>query len=1130
MRVQSGRFAGRDELPFMFDSLSVGILAMSRNKVHPLRQDMEAYLLGTLPPEQAEPLALHLEQCSECSDTVADLEAKADSVVADLRERPVEDPHANEAQFQQALAVLRQLPVGSAAAASAALASRAEVLPCRLGEYELLAWLGGGGMGDVYKARHVRLERIVAIKVLAGAWLGDKDAVARFHREMRAMGQLAHPNIVTAHDAGEYEGRHFLVMEYIEGEDLAKLVKRSGPLPVRQACEYLLQAARGLASAHGKGIIHRDIKPSNLIVDGTGTIRILDLGLARFDATSAAMADGLTMVGQVMGTPAFMAPEQTQDTSLADARSDLYSLGCTLYYLLTGQALYSTGTAMYRLYAHRELPIPSLREACPEAPLELERILTRLVAKRPEERYADAGELVRALEGCSHHGPRDEMVEQGHRVMPPALPHAEREAYTRRQRLLVAGALAGCTLLAGIIVIVRNQQGKEVGRIQVPDGGSVSVVGEPPPDSGKPVEAAPSAMAPFDALRREQIPGDELKAAGGGDAAKAPQELVAILGDSRLHHHAGANCVAFSPVGGLIASGSIDHSVRVWDAAKGRLALPALLVGTGYAIAFSPDGAKLAVASGVSMIHVRDASDGRPLFNLEGHTDWVSSVAFRPDGKQMASASMDRTVRLWDAETGQLIKTFPPQAAPLHSVAYSADGQWLITGAADGNCERPNAARGVKVVSTATQEQVLELEDAEKAGWCVAADPKGKHFAGGADDGTVRIWDARTGRMVHLLECHKSGVKALAFSPDGGRLATASHDGTAAVWDVATGRRLATTGTHNWLRVTGVAFSPDGATLATTESYGPVRLWNADTGRPLHPDWSTPGTMTAALASPDGRLLATSSEDGSVRFWDFGGPAPVVRGGPAVHGTLVRTLTFSPSGQRLASGTDDGHLTMWDPVDGQKLSQRRGHTGAIDRVTFSPDGRRLATASVDGASKLWDAASGDELRSFPSRKDNPPDVAFLAGGKLLAGITASNHIQVWDIATGNVVRTLESPQTIFRITASPDGSHLAAGTEDGEIVVWDTATGGKTATLSGHTRSVESVAFSPDGRQIASASLDGTIRLCDVETGEPLRAIRLFEGQGHSNYFRAAFSPDGRHLITANGNGTVYILRLATSE
>ena len=269
------------------------------------------------------------------------------------------------------------------------------------GEYVVLEKLGEGGMGVVLKAQHRRMKRFVAVKMIAKKAIGSSDAVQRFLREVEAAAKLNHPNIVAAYDASERDGIQYLVMEYVDGKDLAAIVKDRGPMAVHDAVDCILQAARGLQFAHKHHIVHRDIKPSNLLLDKEGTVKILDMGLAR----TAGLADDsdrdrLTGTGQVMGTCDYMAPEQALDAHHADARADIYSLGCTLYRLLTGHVPYKGESLIQVLMAHRESPIPPLGKDRPDVPPQLDAVYQKMVAKEPEDRYQSMTEVIIALETC----------------------------------------------------------------------------------------------------------------------------------------------------------------------------------------------------------------------------------------------------------------------------------------------------------------------------------------------------------------------------------------------------------------------------------------------------------------------------------------------------------------------------------------------------------------------------------------------------------------------------------------------------------------------------------------------------------------------------------------------------------
>ncbi len=268
-----------------------------------------------------------------------------------------------------------------------------------LGNYILLERIGAGGMGQVFKAVHRVLGNVVAIKMLPPGTQHDPAVIARFEREVRVATELVHPNIIAAYAADQSNGIRFLVMQYMEGQDLSAVVKANGPLSVPSAIHYLLQAARGLEFAHAAGVVHRDIKPANLLVDNQGVVKILDLGLARTESPDDVDAQAeLTEIGSVLGTVDYMAPEQALSARNADSRADIYSLGCSLFYLLTGRPIYEGDSLTAKLLAHQIQPIPDLRQQCPAISARLAAIFQKMVAKRVDERYQSISDVIADLE------------------------------------------------------------------------------------------------------------------------------------------------------------------------------------------------------------------------------------------------------------------------------------------------------------------------------------------------------------------------------------------------------------------------------------------------------------------------------------------------------------------------------------------------------------------------------------------------------------------------------------------------------------------------------------------------------------------------------------------------------------
>ena len=413
--------------------------------LHPERDDLVAFGLGKLQPDEATKIETHLEECEACCETLLDL--KDDTFVELVRKSPEPAESTNQAGHDPAAGLTEPTDgVATDEAVSAATmlvesgdSAGPDDLPTQLQDharYRIIELIGKGGMGDVYKAEHRLMDRLVALKLINQGLVRNTQAVERFRREVRAAARLTHPNIVTAYDAEQAGDVHFLVMEFVDGTDLASVVQQQGPLPIAQACDCIRQAAEGLQHAHEMGMVHRDIKPHNLmlssrglrvespergnnvansasgpsVVDSRPTVKILDFGLAGFAAESALVeadsvggADGdttplhLTTFGSVMGTPDYIAPEQARDAHSADIRADIYSLGCTLYFLLSGQTPHTADSVVDKLKAHAEREPEAIETVCVDVPDELAEVIRRMMAKDSADRFQSPAEVADAL-------------------------------------------------------------------------------------------------------------------------------------------------------------------------------------------------------------------------------------------------------------------------------------------------------------------------------------------------------------------------------------------------------------------------------------------------------------------------------------------------------------------------------------------------------------------------------------------------------------------------------------------------------------------------------------------------------------------------------------------------------------
>jgi serine/threonine protein kinase len=381
--------------------------------LHPTPDRLVAFRLGRLPSTEGAAIHAHLEGCEPCSSLFDALHP--DTLLA-LLQGTAATPSPTEST-----------PGGTPAAEAETLPPDASAprpdagLPAELADhprYRVLELLGSGGMGRVYKAEHRLMERLVALKVINRNIMDNPAAVERFRREVKTAARLSHPNIVTAFDAEQVQDWHFLVMEFVEGQSLDRFVQQRGRLPVAEACDYVRQAALGLQHAWERGMVHRDIKPQNLMRTPHGQIKVLDFGLARFLAEGKS-GSALTQFGMVMGTPDYIAPEQAHDSRAADTRSDIYSLGCTFYYLLTGRVPFPEGSTLQKLMAQVEkapTPLVRLRRDVPPAVVG---IVERMMAKDPARRFQTPAEVARELGSVTIAAPAAPTAEY---VPPESLP------------------------------------------------------------------------------------------------------------------------------------------------------------------------------------------------------------------------------------------------------------------------------------------------------------------------------------------------------------------------------------------------------------------------------------------------------------------------------------------------------------------------------------------------------------------------------------------------------------------------------------------------------------------------------------------------------------------------------------
>lgn len=1029
-----------------------------------------------------------------------------------------------------------------------------------MGSYVLLDRLGQGGMGAVYKARQWKLGRIVALKLIRPERLVDEDAVRRFRREMRASAQLDHLNIIRAYDADELNGVHFFTMEYVEGVDLAQTVKTHGPLPVRLACEYIRQAACGLTHAHERGMVHRDIKPSNLLVQTSRPgsrqpepiVKILDLGLARFENhTDSATVTSLTASGMVMGTPDFLAPEQTRDARSVDIRADLYSLGCTLYYLLTGRVPFPGGSLGEKLVKHQLDEPAALESFRRDVPPPLAAVVRKLMAKNPDDRYQSPAELAAALADPGLLESRAMPEADAAAAAPAALlpvPESAAEsvtesstevvAFRRRraareatQRNLIIGLSVALPALIGMAAVAWLMNKSE----------------PPPPVHAEPqARAAPQRHASTKPTRPSPAQQEaearkrhaEEQKRRESEAAKALETLAAKTADpkatfgelarevNRFKGKYGGTVAAVkaaemleklpSPLDQLDPKKLPQDCLDNWQISGEHP--PRELVGVlgehrwrlwgpAVPIAIRRDEQELA-CGGEGDITLIDPATGTARTQFKAHSGYISTLAYSPSGDILVSASKDLTFKMWDMtqRPPKCVHVFDGYPNWCYGVAFHPQGRLLGLASCDGTVQFWD-------IRATPPAKAHEFKLA-RAIFYATFSPDGKYFAIGGTTG-VSLWDLSSGAPVAKMMLRCQGIAAMAvFGPNSKWLAVADDQNGIQIWDLdgpepkARERLL---GHEN--RIEQLAISPDGACIASLGQDITIRLWNLTTKKATILDRQWGGFCF----SDSGKRLFTAAS--AVRCWDVASATEVQ---PLTgHTGYLWSVELSPDGKMLASASSDHTARLWDLAAGHEVHTLSGAaTGNVRCVAFSPDGKLLVSASDDAAGtiKLWDPATGGELRTLTEHADSVVSVAFSPDGKTLASASHDRTAKLWDLATGKEIHTLLGHTNhVYSVAFSPDGSKLATGGNDGTVRIWDVGTGTELKTLGGH--SSLSVAFSPDGKMLASGNYDGSnsAAVWDVATGRAIHTL-----QGHGSYVRSvAFSPDGQTLASASMDGTV---------
>ncbi len=1080
----------------------------------------------------------------------------------------------------------------------------------RLGDYRILREVARGGMGVVYEAVQESLGRHVALKVLPARGLLAGPSLERFRREARAAAQLHHSNIVPVFGVGEDQGVHYYAMQFIQGQGLdnvlreVKRLRRQGvgavPEPAGEpaltvsAAQGLLtdsfpgragildpsagsshatandpagssstivtqpqaqyyhgvarmgvQVAEALAYAHQQGVLHRDIKPSNLLVDVQGTVWVTDFGLAKAEG-----ADDLTRTGDVVGTLRYMAPERFDGRS--DPRSDVYSLGLTLYEMVTLEPAFR-GTDRAQLVErilHEEPVRP--RQVDPHVPRDLETIVLKAIDRDSARRYPTAAALAEDLRCFLEDRPiRARRVGVRERLW----------RWCRRNPALAGATVTAALLLLGVAVVstvaafridaarTEAQNNAEESRQRLVRGqvaGGAALLDQGDPHGALPWFAEALSLDQGDPLREES---HRLRLAA---AVQQSPRLVA------LWNAEGGGGQAVFCAGGrrvLVVNSSPRH-IRALLPARGhgvlwtadvatcrrlvRMELDGLLLD----FALSPDGKRVATACEDGTARVWDLETGRPLGGPLRHKGAVRSVAYRTDGRQLVTAGDDRTARIWDADTGQAIRVldhsrldlvafFGQTPGPVLAAVFSPDGERVAT-SQSGQVRVWRVADGKPAAPTRQVESGIAQHD----NFRLAFSADGRRLLIGGGQRVIRTWDADTGRRLRQSGASMATASGVRFSPDRRRAVFFGVGIPAQVWDVDTAEPI-TPPRGRLQQANAAAFDPQGDTVATGSVSGAVHVWHAQTGDLVAAPLRHGTIATSVEFSPDGRQVVTHDADGIVRVWDLAGGAGRASA-PVVSDRLnvfPGGIVLSPRGDRLVTTTGFNDTRLWDPQAGRFVGPLQ-HGGALTKA-FSPDGRLLVTGSMSGTARVWDAATGRPVSDWVRHSGWVAHAAFSPDGRLVVTAGQDRIASIWEADTGRQLAELRHQHAVRWAAFSPDGRRVVTGTGDfadngellfplsdpkraGEARVWDAATGRPLIPPLPHAGAVQRAVFSPDGRRILTVTAGGpasrdTVQVWDSADGTPV-GEPLVHAQG---VLDAVFRPDGRRVATGGLDGGV---------
>jgi WD40 repeat protein/serine/threonine protein kinase len=1017
-----------------------------------------------------------------------------------------------------------------------------------IGRYKLLEKLGEGGMAVVYMAEQTEpIRRKVALKIIK-LGMDTKQVIARFEAERQALALMDHPSIAKVLDAGATEtGRPYFVMELVTGVSITEYCDKNN-LSTRDRLALFVQVCNAVQHAHQKGIIHRDIKPSNVMVthhDGKPVPKVIDFGIAK--ATNQRLTEKtlFTRYAHIVGTPAYMSPEQAELSDLdIDTRTDIYSLGVLLYELLTGMTPFSEEELRKAGYIEMQRVIREQEPAKPSTKLstlgetltdiakhrgctpdllrkairgDLDWIVMKSLEKDRARRYETANSLMQDLERHLNNEPV--------LARPPGTAYRFQKLVRRNKGIFVAVVVVAAALMIGLMVsvvsLVREQHARRIAVTAQEREAALRYASD--------MSLAQQALAMNDLGRAQRLLDAHRPAPGqvdlrGWEWRYLWQECQSDARSELCHYPGPTYSVAYSPDGKTLAvAGLIRGFVEIWDVA-GRRRIKTLDPNEGHLVAFSPRGDLLATDAGEKQIRLWRTG----IWELAAPLTPAGSalvLKFSPDGTRLAILSTPDEVTVWEVDQWTIVRQIRgarPMGSYIGAIDFSPDSRALAIGDAD------HRLRVVNLASGATEVNVPQAHSEGIS--AVAWSPTGSIIASGSGyvGGPIRLWDAASGRLLGELPGHTSWICELIFAADGQRLYSASADQTIRIWDVGERRPLATLrGSRD--EVQGLALSPDGTTLASASKDGVVAFWDAEPRfEEEQPRLIALGQWSWSAFAPDSRVLAVPHA-GTVRLLDLATLREVEQI-PALGPDIV-TVSYSPDGTLLVGRTPGGKLRVWSCTE-HRLLREVGDPNTLLLLWaggFRADGKRFLSVDGKGKASWWDTLTWQVIRAFRVETKLATWPALSPDGCLLGIGTQTGAVHWLNAETGGLLAATSAAHRhlVGGLAFSADGTRAASVAQDGTVALWDASSFQLIVSFKGHMQAAHGVAFSPEGRRLVTGGGGReAVKLWDMAT---YRDLITLSGQG-SVFSFVAFSPDGKWLIACNMEGDLHLWRAPSWE